>query len=586
MTTVTLPPRPQIVPPLEVEPPTIEECAASLLAASAQVDDLGTFVAGSARIADWTGEAADAYHAALPPLGRRADAMSLALRGVARRVQTHSDRMRELERTRADLVEERGAILDRIDALTRRVADASEEEAPALQTEADTLAQRVKTFQSDLSALATDLDAEESAVVAAFERALTLDRVERHYGGRSDPADGALADRPAPGSTPGAVRRWWASLTGAERDAIVAAAPGTIGNLPGIPAGGRDRANEVALDRDLADWGSADPDDLTENERVWLANARAAAGAREAIADSVDPVTGRPVEAQLYTYDPRAFGGDGAVAISAGDLDRADNVAVVVPGLGTDGQSALYQADRAVTMHESARFLDPRASNATLSWIGYDAPDNTPWDGGWDAGGVVAEGMAERGGERLSDTVDGLREGRPGPPAHLSVVGHSYGSTTAGHALGDHGLPVDDAVVVGSPGLGGGQHHVDDLGLRPGHVWVGANSHDPVADLGDEGWADLGSLGGLGLGDNPAEDDFGATRFEAESADHSANPVADHSKYFDHDTESLTNISHIVNGHYDRVTEADHLHDPWWGGVQDPEGDREARPAQTTRTRP
>ena len=44
-----------------------------------------------------------------------------------------------------------------------------------------------------------------------------------------------------------------------------------------------------------------------------------------------------------------------------------------------------------------------------MFWIGYDAPDNVPWDGGWDAAGVLDEDMATRGGERLADTIDGLR---------------------------------------------------------------------------------------------------------------------------------------------------------------------------------
>ena len=35
---------------------------------------------------------------------------------------------------------------------------------------------------------------------------------------------------------------------------------------------------------------------------------------------------------------------------------------------------------------------------------------------------------------------------------HLTVIGHSYGSTTTGTALRDHVTGVDDAVLVGSPG--------------------------------------------------------------------------------------------------------------------------------------
>ena len=143
----------------------------------------------------------------------------------------------------------------------------------------------------------------------------------------------------------------------------------------------RDDANTVALDRDLADWGLLeDRGLLTDDERQWLDNARAADRAIDTIEGRVDPVTGEPIETQLYIYDPSAFDGDGRVAISAGNLDTADNVAVLVPGFGTDAQSAPYQADRAATIYESTRFLDGTQTNATMFWIGYDAPDNLPVD--------------------------------------------------------------------------------------------------------------------------------------------------------------------------------------------------------------
>ena len=106
-------------------------------------------------------------------------------------------------------------------------------------------------------------------------------------------------------------------------------------------------------------------------------------------------------------------------------------------------------------------------------------------------------------------------------------------------------------------------------------MWAGANSNDPVADLGNRGAFHLEAFGGLGLGDDPVEDDFGANRFQAESTSRGGlNPFLDHSKYFDHDTESLANITSIVNGDYDAVRQADHVHDPWLGGPEDPEADR------------
>ncbi len=581
MTTITLPPTPRLVPVLTVDPAGIRGCAADLLAGSAQVDDLGTFVAGDARIGDWTGRAANAYHEAIRPTGRQADAMSLALRAVSRRVDAHADRMETLEERRMTLVGERSHLVAAITDLRTRASIAMEEDAAAIQSECDDCARRVRGYEADLDLWDTDVMAEEEAMRAAFDRVLTLEQVEQRYGGVEDPADGALATMPPSGSSPEAVNEWWDGLTRQEQLAIIAASPGSIGNRDGIPPWARDEANTVALDRDVAEWGHlADIGEITDDEQLWLDNARAAQEAIDKIEEGIDPVTGDPVTTRLYIYDPSAFDGDGAVAISAGDLDTADNVAVTVPGFGTDGGSAPYLAERALTIYESTRFLDPGATNATMLWIGYDAPDNAPWDGDGDWSGVLTEDHAEDGGGRLADTLDGLRASRDGDPAHLTAIGHSYGSTTTGHAAHDEGIPVDDVIFVGSPGVGGDTNNAGDTGVDPDHVWAGANSRDPVANLGNHGWIHGETVFGAGLGDDPAEDDFGANRFQAESttrADDSLGLDAfdDHSKYFDHDTESLYNISQVVNGNYDAVEHADHVHDPLFQGPQDPEFDRE-----------
>ena len=545
-------------------PGGIRGCAADLLAASAQIDDLGTFVAGGARIPDWWGRGATSYHRAIGPTGGRADAMSLALRSVARRVDRHADEMTRLTTLRDDLAVERSVLLGALSSLRTEVAGSSAADAARLQLEADALGRRVSAFEQELAAWAEALSLEETAMGEAFSRVLTLDQVDRRYGGVPDPADDALATKPPAGSSPDEVNDWWDGLTREQQLAIFAAAPGAVGNLDGIPARDRHAANTVALDRDLADPSCP-----------WLDNARAADEARQEIASRTDPATGEPIPAEIYIYDPAAFDGDGRIAIAAGSLDTADNVSVVVPGMGTDATSAPSYADRAATLYEAARTLDHHQDNSTLFWIGYDAPDNVPWDGGFDIAGVVREDLAEAGGAELADTVDGLRAGRDGEPAHLTAIGYSYGSTTLGHGAHDEGLAVDDIVVVGSPGLGGDTDHADDLGIDPDHVWAGANSNDPVADLGNHGAVHLETLGGLGLGDDPVEDDFGAHRFQAESTSRGGlNPFDDHLKYFDHDTESLANISRVVNGDYDDVRLADHVHDPWLGGPEDPEADR------------
>ena len=582
MTTIALPPEPPEVPPLVVHPGAIRACGADLLTASAQVDDVGTFVAGEARIGDWTGQGSTAYHEAITPIGRRADAMSLALRGVARRVDAHADQMQALEARHGDLEDRRATLAQQVALLRDRATGATGDEAAAIQADCDRVRTQVETFDADVTTWLDDLSAEEAEMVEAFARVMTLDQVDRRYGGVVDPADAALATRPPAGASPEDVNRWWDGLTSAQHQAIIAAAPGAIGNLDGIPAWARGAANTVALDRDLADWGLLEERGLlTDDERTWLDNARAAEEAIGSIESEKDLLTDEHIPTQLYLYDPTAFDGDGAVAISAGRLDDAAHIAVTVPGFGTDAQSADYQADRALTIYESTRYLGEGDSVASMFWIGYDAPDNFPWEGeGSDFVGVGAEAMATEGGDRLADTLDGLRASRDGEPAHLTVVGHSYGSTTTGHAAHDHGIPVDDLVFVGSPGVGGDTNAAADTGIDPAHVWAGASSRDPIANLGNHGWIHGETLGGAGLGDDPVEDDFGATRFQAESTTRADNDglltaMGDHSKYFNHDTESLYNISQIVNGNYDAVVTAGHVTDPWHNDPRDPEWDRD-----------
>ncbi len=288
--------------------------------------------------------------------------------------------------------------------------------------------------------------------------------------------------------------------------------------------------------------------------------ARAANAARDALAlvgAATDPVTGRPVEAHLLAYDPDAFGGDGRVVVAVGDPATADDLALLVPGLGSDADSAAVHTRRALDLHLAARREDPGDGNAVVAWIGYDAPDGI---------GVLSERMARAGGALLADAVDDLRDGRAHDPAHLTVVGHSYGATTASlAATGPRCLDADDVVLAGSPGAADADSAAD-LRIRPGHVWVLRNSHDPVAALG--------AAGPLGLGEDPALDSWGGTRLRAESVDRGGWgdwPAADHTSYFAPGGEGLTNLARVVSGHHRQVLAAPPLHDPWWAPPLDPE---------------
>ena len=136
-TTIWLPPDPREVPPLQVEVAAIHTFAADLLAGAAQIDDLGTFVAADARIGDWSALAATSYREAITPLGRRADAMSLALRSVSRRCDAHAEAMAALVERRTALLGERAHLRNAVEALAARAHAATETEAAVIQAECD-----------------------------------------------------------------------------------------------------------------------------------------------------------------------------------------------------------------------------------------------------------------------------------------------------------------------------------------------------------------------------------------------------------------------------------------------------------------
>lgn len=112
----------------------------------------------------------------------------------------------------------------------------------------------------------------------------------------------------------------------------------------------------------------------------------------------------------------------------------------------------------------------------------------------------------------------------PGVSQHVTVAGHSYGSTTVADAFANSGMRADNAILLGSPGTDVAQSAAD-FGVDGGQVYIGDASTDPVGWLGQLGNTlpgeindSLGSMVGptAGLGADPAFEDFGATRFRAE----------------------------------------------------------------------
>ncbi|KAB2811894.1 hypothetical protein F9L07_08630 [Pimelobacter simplex] len=325
-------------------------------------------------------------------------------------------------------------------------------------------------------------------------------------------------------------------------------APRAVGNADGLPITDRDEANRAALGRDL-DYLTQRRDDgqLSAAEKRVLENATYVRDALGEYADQIDPETGAAL-ANVVVYQPGLHSGDGGIAISFGDPDTADHVSVNVPGLTSETSSTSGNLAKTLALHQAA--LDEgKGTVASVYWLDYDAPSGNPINpfdplGQLDFGGVALTDKAEAGGERFGDFIDGLRASDEGDRAHLTAIGHSYGSTAVGYALHD-GLPVDDAIIIGSPGQPTGTA----AELTGADFWVGSMDNDPVSLLG------TGDRGGIGaLGHDPADVDFGGHRFETGDGALRVEKLLDnHSSYFS--GTSLDNMAHVVAGNEGEVSD-------------------------------
>ncbi|MGW7101576.1 alpha/beta hydrolase [Streptomyces sp. NPDC054838] len=340
---------------------------------------------------------------------------------------------------------------------------------------------------------------------AAALSAWSLARID----GRALPA----ADAPV-----AAVSRFFAGLDGAQRARLADGYPLVVGNLDGVPATTRYRANlhsleqarrvEEARSRDVA---------LTPADR---ATALRRAHRLESLADP-----GR----QILLFDPT---GDGLVAEVYGDLDQARRVSVIVPGVDTDlltfertQRRLTAPSGMARSLYEAERASAPDSSTAVIAWAGYTAPTGVGMD-------AATGKLAVEGSVRLRALAASL----PGRSS-VALVCHSYGSVVCGVAA--HELPsrVTDVVVAGSPGMRVSNAAELHTAAR---VWAMRDSGDWIADVPHL------ELGGLGHGADPVSPDFGARLLSSAGA-------RNHTGYFEPGTASLDNFAKIGTGAFGSV---------------------------------
>lgn len=571
-TTINIPDLLDEAPAPEGEAEGAESFATSLIKSASSLIGFVEEIAILTRTDDyWVGGAADSYTSHARRFAREHEEHGPTLKRVANGVDVFAEQLRTLMRAHGALNDDIAAYNNACYELLRNVRQADDTQATVMRGRADSLAARRTVLVSETADLQRRVTENEQLLIELLESADTNAEAAAKTGGISSLALAAIDGMPAASEGPEAMASWWSGLSEAEQDALIAAYPGRLGSADGLPARVRNESNRLLLDTDLAELGEKEARGiLAPEERKQLENARATAEALKLADDYKMPGTEEQPGGLLWLYDPTAYGGDGRVAVAIGDLDTAEDVSIQVPGIRTTMKDVAGYTQQAADLYESARFNGDGSGVATMFWLGYDTPNTNPFDDLW---GTLGEGRAKEGGELLADAVSGLRASRPDDRAHLSVIGHSYGSTTTSYAATSFDLQADDVALLGSPGAGPADH-ASDFSVGADHVYDGRNSRDAVAFLGDEGWARKDWVE-AGLGVDPSSRDFDAKRFEAESVERGdSRNFDDHGRYYDRNSESLYNLGRIVDGQTDDINRADHSYDPWWRAAVDPEKDR------------
>lgn len=362
-----------------------------------------------------------------------------------------------------------------------------------------------------------------------------------------------LPNQPQAGWSPTQVAFWWASLTQAEKQAIITEHPEWIGNLDGIDMASRSQANLNRLSVELAAAQAEYDKFVKDRDELLRKNIDQKYPEEEQMEKAKNKLDDlQKIQENLTAHPDRSLlvldiSGPKRVraAVAIGDVDTADHVATFVPGMGTNPADKLDEYTGNVQrLKDRMEEYNKHDTFATIAWLGYDAPPGF-LEPGW--GDVTEVDLARDGAERLSSFVEGINTSRAVSGAsepHQTVLGHSYGSTTAGFTA-DHvraGV-IDDLVLFGSPGAG--VHDVREYNLTPGHVYASAvDSHDIIQGLGtDEDFGvDPMDLDGVThiSGDVPEPDGYGWM----------FSPTGRHGTYMNEGSPALDDMARVAAGVY------------------------------------
>ncbi|MBD0693841.1 alpha/beta hydrolase [Streptomyces sp. CBMA123] len=383
-------------------------------------------------------------------------------------------------------------------------------------------------------------------------------------------AANALQTIPPAGTDPNSVKAWWNGLTDDQQQRMILNHPDQIGNLDGIPAVDRNQANQTNLARAHQDI-QHQLDGLGPEPKQFLDIADTNGGPvenpdyttwKQKHDDLTDKMTGitaieNRLKAPVDDAHPPTYllgfdtNGHGHAIIAVNNPDTANNVSTYVPGTGARLGSINSDINRSDLMVASAndanRKAGDKSTTSSITWVGYDAPQNIIPEAADDSYAKAAE-------DKLVSFENGLHATHDGKIGNNTILAHSYGTTTVGYTMRDHGLPVDNAVLIASPGAG--VENAKDLRIDPSHVYAAQSPADAI------GWAAATDPSGMtdNLWDNIKTDflfgdgdhhlmygrqttvpQFGANVMPVD-------PNAGHSDYWNNGSPTLTAMGQVIAG--------------------------------------
>jgi WXG100 family type VII secretion target len=501
-------------------------------------------VAGSITGGSWTGQANQAAARSVATTDQNFATHAPNLRSVAATVRQSAANFADA-RSRVQAMRQQAAKLGLIvDANggvsvdpTKLSADMAE--LPTTMAAAKVIAKEISGAVSS----ANDADQRAAnAVDALTPQGATTPEKAVPVGGRTGVDPNTPPQAPPAGSDPATVRKWWDSLSQAQKKAEADSDPEYVGKTDGIPDAARDYANRKVLAKLIATTPASDKDKLAglKSLQATLNKSPLPRGTGGYDQDGF-PTTDVPSQTKgkfLLGIDTKS---NGHVILATNNPDAAHNVVTWVSGVGTklDGQNAGWASGIPDGMAKQAG-----GNTAVVAWMNYDAPQ---WS---DPGGVAGTQDAQHAAPALVQFEKGLSATHSATtPMHNVLIGHSYGSSVVGEAAkaagpgGLSSLHVNDVIAIGSPGMD--VPNAQALGMPPGHVFASKAVYDPVP---------LSTAGGPldPHGADPADPSFGAKVFDSGWGS-ATDPSASHGSYFN-SGPGLTNMGHIIAGDYGAVT--------------------------------